>query len=293
MSIVPGVPPLAKTPAVDTGVEKLLSVQRPVVLAHIRSIRKRAPQATPAEVIRILERRYVIAVTTGGAAVGASSVIPAVGVGVSFALSAVETAGFLEASALFAQSVTEIHGIAVDEPERARTLVMAMMLGTTGSDLVKQLAGQITGKGPAKPKFWGELITKSLPEAALNQVASRVQSIFVRRFAASQGATFIGRAIPFGVGAVIGGAGNNILGRKVVTSSRSAFGAAPEEFPPGLEPRVRIPGAPTISSRVGDARKAVTSRAGNAGRALGSTAANSAKALGSRAQRMLPGRPGD
>ncbi|MCU1415309.1 MAG: hypothetical protein JWN80_2649 [Microbacteriaceae bacterium] len=313
MTIIPSgstapaiVPAIAKAPPVDKGLERLLSVQRPVVLAHIRSIRRRNPQATPAEVIKILERRYVIAVTTGGAAVGASAVIPAVGVGVSFALSAVETAGFLEASALYAQSVTEIHGIAVEEPERARTLVMAMMLGTTGSDLVKQLAGQITGKGPAKPKFWGELVTKSLPEAALNQVASRVQSIFVRRFATSQGATFIGRAIPFGVGAVIGGAGNNILGRKVVTSSRTAFGPAPTTFPPGLEPRIRIPGEPTIVSRVGEAGKAVGdagkaagtrvgravgTRAGVTGRALGGAAATAAKSLGSRTRRALPPRP--
>ena len=50
----------------------------------------------------------------------------------TLALSGVETAGFLEASALFAQSVTEVHGIAVDDPERARALVMTMMLGYGG-----------------------------------------------------------------------------------------------------------------------------------------------------------------
>ena len=59
---------------------------------------------------------------------------PGVGWGVSLALSGVETAGFLEASALFAQSVTEVHGIAVSDPDRARALVMAMMLGAAGTD---------------------------------------------------------------------------------------------------------------------------------------------------------------
>jgi hypothetical protein len=200
----------------------------------------------------------------------------------------VETAGFLEASALFAQSVTEIHGIAVDEPERARTLVMTMMLGTAGSDLIKQLAGQVSGKGPTKPKFWGELVTKSMPEAVLTGVASRVQRSFVRRFATTQGASFVGRAIPFGIGAVIGGAGNNILGRKVITSSRTAFGPAPAEFPTELEPRIRIPGEPTIASRVGDAGRMIGSRVGNAGKAIGSGAVSTGRAVGSRAQRALP-----
>lgn len=224
---------------VEKGLEKLLSVQRPLVLAHVRSIRRQHPEATPARVIQILERRYLTAVTTGGAAVGASAVIPGVGVGVSLALSGVETAGFLEASALFAQSVTEVHGIAVEDPDRARTLVMAMMLGTGGGELVRQLAGQATGKGPNRSGFWGEMVTKSMPKAAMGQVTDRVKKAFIRRFAASQSGTIIGRAIPFGVGAVIGGAGNNLLGRKVVSSSREAFGPAPASFPIVLEPRAK------------------------------------------------------
>ncbi len=235
---------------VGKGLEKLLSVQRPLVLAHVRAVRRRHPNSTPAEIITVLERQYLSAVTTGGAAVGASAVIPGVGIGVSLALSGVETAGFLEASALFAQSVTEVHGIAVDDPERARTLVMAMIMGTAGADLVKQFAGQ-AGGGTTKNRFWGELVTKNLPKAAMNQVSDRIKKTFIRRFAASQSTSIIGRAIPFGVGAVIGGAGNHILGRKVVTSSRDAFGPAPAAFPIVLEPRAKAdnPGPSSVALR--------------------------------------------
>ena len=59
------------------------------------------PEATPEQLVRILERRYLAAVTSGGAAVGATAVIPGVGTGITLALSGVETAGFLEATALF------------------------------------------------------------------------------------------------------------------------------------------------------------------------------------------------
>ncbi len=112
--------------------------------------------------------------TTGGAAVGASAAIPAVGVGTSLALSGVETVGFLEASALFAQSVTEIHGIPVDDPERARALVMTMVLGSAGTDLVKQFAAQAAG-GKGRNAYWGEMVTRSLPKAVFSQIADRVQ----------------------------------------------------------------------------------------------------------------------
>ncbi|MBC7518597.1 MAG: hypothetical protein H7248_06885 [Microbacteriaceae bacterium] len=221
----------------EKGIERLLTVQRPLVLAHVRSIRKQHPNASPERIIRLMERRYLAMVTSGGAAVGASAVIPGIGFGVSLALSGAETAGFLAASALFAQSVTEVHGIAVTDPERARTLVMAMMLGTAGSDLVRQLAAQAGGTGPSRNSFWGELVTKNLPKAAMGKISDRMKHAFVRRFAAAQGATVLGRAIPFGVGAVVGATGNHLLGRRVITSSRQAFGAAPAAFPVELEPR--------------------------------------------------------
>jgi len=215
---------------VVSGIDRLLTVQRPVVLMHLRSIRTSRPNASPAEVIRILERRYLTAVTAGGAIVGASAAIPAVGIATSFALSAVETGGFLEASALFAQSVTEVHGIAVDDPDRARTLVMTLILGSAGSDLIKQLASQAAGVGTSRTTFWGELVTKSLPSTAVKQIANSVKSTFMKRFAVTQSTNAIGRALPFGIGAVVGGSGNHLLGRQIIRSSRDAFPPAPAEF---------------------------------------------------------------
>ncbi len=225
-------------------IDKVLSVQRPAVLAHIRSIRRSKPDATPQEIIRVLENRYLAAVTTGGAAVGATAVIPAVGMATALALSSVETVGFLEASALFAQSVTEVHGIAVEDPDRARALVMTMMLGPAGRDLVRQLAGEVSGTGQTRSGFWGELVTTSLPRAAMGNVADRIKRTFLRRYAAAQGTNVIGRMVPFGIGAVIGGTGNHILGRRVVRSAREAFGPAPVTFPFELEPPERIVRAP-------------------------------------------------
>lgn len=226
---------------VVSGIDRLLAVQRPLVLAHIRGIRSARPAASPQEIVTALERRYLAAVTTSGAAVGAAAAVPAVGVGAALALSAAETAAFLEASALFAQSVAEVHGITVDDPDRARALVMALVLGSAGSDLVRQLAGQVAGEAPGRRAFWGELLTKNLPKAAVNGIADRLKGTFIRRFTISQSAGFVGRAIPFGIGAVVGGAGNHVLGRQVVRGARDAFGPAPLGFALALEPRERAP----------------------------------------------------
>ena len=232
-------PSAAKNAFAMRGIDRVLTVQRPIVLAHIRSIRRGRPSASPDEIIRTLERRYLAAVTTGGALVGASATVPAIGTGTSLVLSGVETAGFLEASALFAQSIAEVHGVVVDDPDRARTLVMTMVLGTAGTDLLTQLAGQAAGVGPAKSRFWGEIVTKSLPRSAVGPIADRIKRTFLKKFAVAQGTNVIGRLIPLGIGAVIGGGGNHLLGRQIVRTSRQGFGPAPESFPAWLDPAAK------------------------------------------------------
>ncbi|MBN9606472.1 MAG: hypothetical protein J0G30_07665 [Actinomycetales bacterium] len=226
-------------PRAQAAFDRILAVQRPLVLAHIRQIRTRRPDASPAQVIAILERRYLAATTTGGAAVGASSAVPAIGTGASIALSGVETVGFLETSALFAQSITEVHGIAVLDPDRARALVMTMILGSDGQELVRQFAAQAAGTGATRSAYWGELVTRRLPGPVVRQIADRLRRTFVKRFAAHQGGSVIGRLIPFGIGAVIGGAGNHLLARQVVRSARTAFPPPPATFPAALDPRPR------------------------------------------------------
>ncbi|GAA1060970.1 hypothetical protein [Agromyces bracchium] len=229
--------PADRAVGLERGLDRLLSIQRPIVLAHLRAIRRHHPTATPEELVRVLERRYLTAVTTGGAAVGATAVVPGISTGITLALSGVETAGFLEATALFAQSVAEVHGLHVENPDRARALVMTLMMGREGADLVRQFAAQATGGGVPRNAYFGEIITSTLPRAVMGSVVDRLRHVFVKQFAVRGGAGIVGRAIPFGIGAAIGGIGNHVLGRRVLQQSRLAFGPAPYALPVELEPR--------------------------------------------------------
>ncbi len=266
-----GLPPegSAEHPLAIRLLDRVLGVQRPAVIAHLRSVRLRHPHADTAHIVRILERRYLSAVTTGGAAVGATAVVPGIGTGMTLALSGVETVGFLEATALFAQSLAELHGIRVENPDRARALVLTLMLGSEGVDLVSQWARQASGKGMPRDRYWGELITKSLPRAAMGPLVDRLKSAFVRRFAAAGGASVLGKALPFGVGAAVGATGNHLLGRRVVVTSHRAFGAPPREYPADLEPK---PGATRLEHSMARAARrvggAVTDAVGSAGRSV-------------------------
>lgn len=284
-------PGSSEHPLTVRGLDRVLAIQRPLVVAHIRSIRLRNPNATPAEIVRILETRYLSAVTAGGAAVGATAVIPGIGTSVTLALSGVETVGFVESTALFAQSVAEVHGIAIENPDRARALVMTLMLGKEGVDLVGQLAAQAAGRGANRSTYWGELVTKSLPRAAVGPLVDRLKATFIKQFAARGGASFIGKAMPFGIGAAIGGAGNHILGRRVLTTSRRAFGMAPTALPAELEP---VEGSEKVEIRMLRgahlAGTAVADAAGSAGRGIawvGRSAGEAGRRLGGLARDRL------
>jgi len=284
-----GLPPQGSPehPRTIRALDGVLRVQRPAVIAHLRSIRLRHPDATTAQIVTMLERRYLAAVTTGGAAVGATAVVPGIGTGVTLALSGVETVVFLDATALFAQSLAELHGIPVEDPDRARALVLTLMLGQEGVDLVTQLTRQVAGRGGSRSAYWGELVTKSLPRAAVGPLVDRLKTAFVHQFAGRGGASVIGKALPFGIGAAVGGAGNHILGRRVIVGSRRAFGVAPVAYPAELEPR---PGAARLETSAFHTARRAGAAIGAGGRrmagAVGSAVGGAAGAVGS----LVPGR---
>ena len=169
-----------------------------------------------------------MAVTGGGALVGGSAVVPGVGTVAALGLSAVATVGFLEATALYATSLAELHGVRMVDPEKASTLVMAIMLGEEGTSLLGSLSGQAAGKGQGQA--WGSAFTRSSPFTG-GTVRERIQKAFLRNLIQRQGTALFGRALPFGIGAVVGGVGNRVMGRAVVANTKRTFGPMPDTIP--------------------------------------------------------------
>lgn len=232
---------------------KAIGVQRPLVLSYLRRLQRRHPSANGAELARLVERDYLVAVTGGGAAVGASAVVPGIGTAASLGLSAAATVGFLEASALYAQSLAELHGITTEDPEKARVLVMAILLGDEGSSMISALTHQVAGRGAGPVKGWGAVFGTGKSTGAWGAIGAQVQKRFLRKILATQGASMLGRAIPFGVGAAVGGVGNRYLGKKVIEAAGLAFGPVPTIIPGELAPVTRGRLAPGATATAGEA----------------------------------------
>lgn len=235
-------------PAVHNILLKAVEVQRPLVLANLRRLRKRHPHATAFELSQRLERDFLSGMGTGGAAIGATAIIPGVGTLAALGISAAATVVFLEATALYAQSIAELHGVRLQDPESAQVMVMAIILGDEGLAMLQGLTGHALGTGRTPMQAWGKSVSKSVPLTAVKGLVAPMQKMFLKKLAAKGSASIVGRALPFGIGAAVGGVGNYMMGRAVIASAQRAFGPAPMEIPPlllaELEATRRVPKPP-------------------------------------------------
>lgn len=227
---------------------RAIAVQRPAVTAYIKEVRRKNPDATPAQVMKTIESQYVATTTAASAAVGASATIPAVGVPVAIGLGVADLIFFYETTALFALCMAELRGIPVDDPDRAKLIVLGALLGEKRKTRVAEMALAALPAGAtvagaravaggalsaATPK-WGELLAQNLPDSAMVPV-----TMVLARQAIAQGSIMgavkiSSKAIPV-IGAVAGGVTSFYFGSGIVKSCRAGFSAPAETWPEWLE----------------------------------------------------------
>ena len=203
---------------VDLGVRR---ASRADDLVH--ELRREDPALTPAALLQRLEKRYLRRAALLGAAVGSVATVPGVGTVSALGLTTVQTVAFLSASARYVMAVASVHGVAVDDLERRRTLLLAALLGEEGAEAI---SGQL-GLGTL---YWAKAAITKLPIGTVKAVNKALTRRLVRYGAARGGALVLGRLAPFGVGIVIGYTGTRRIAKNVVEGTTDAFGPAPATF---------------------------------------------------------------
>ncbi|MGX1806908.1 hypothetical protein ACWIGI_14430 [Nocardia sp. NPDC055321] len=197
-------------------------VQAPAVAKYVEKLRRSHPDESPAQIIARIEKLYLTTVTGSGTAVGATAAVPGVGTVASIAAMSAETAFFMEASAVYTLAVAAVHGVAPEDKERRRALVLAVVLGDSGMAIVQKSVGH-------SAKNWGNLLANKIP--GLSAMNDSLLKRFMVQFLAKRSALMLGKVIPAGIGAVIGGFGNRALGHNLIDNSRKAFGPPPRVWP--------------------------------------------------------------
>ncbi|QAY71712.1 hypothetical protein ET471_02940 [Xylanimonas protaetiae] len=218
----------------DAFVDKAVTVPSSTIRRHVDTVRRRNPEASPAQVIQLLEKEYLRVVAAAGGAVGAAAAIPAVGTGTGVALTTADVATFFAASAAFSLAVAEVHGVRSEDVPRRRALLLASVLGAKGAKDVESAVG---GSSTA----WGKVLLTTMPQGSVRRVNKALTSTFLKKQLAKHGTLALGRLVPFGIGAAVGLAGGRALGHGVVAQSRRAFGAPPARFQTGSSSSDRAP----------------------------------------------------
>ncbi len=230
-----------------------IDAQRPAAVSYVRSIRRRQMTTTPAEILSLLERHYLVSVTASGTAVGAAAFIPGAGTAVALGAGAAELLLQFELAALFGLASSEIHGLKIPDRDRARALILTLMLGQEGRTKVAGLAkaairkdptamagitartGQLAGVGSLDDLPLGELLGSAVPGDMMPSILDAAQNLARDRLPEKAKAAGT-RLIPGGIGMMLGGIGGFTTGNDVIQAAKQAFGAAPERLPEWLEP---------------------------------------------------------
>ncbi len=218
--------PKASARALAQLIERSTRVQGPAAEAYVARLRRADPGAGPAEIVAKLEKRYLAALTASGAAVGSTATFPGVGTLTAISAGAGETVFFLEATAVFVLAKAAVHGIPADHRERRRALVLAVLVG----DDTKRAVGELIGPARTNGGWLAEGMA-SLPMSTLARLNTRMLKYAVKRYTVKRGALMLGKMLPVGIGAAIGGAGNRMVAKKIVHNAHSAFGPPPARWP--------------------------------------------------------------
>lgn len=203
--------------------DKALALQAPLTERHIARLRRNHPEDSPRQIVRRLNAEFRAATISAGVGVGAAAAAPGVGTGVALAMSGTEMVAFLNATVLYILARGEVQGITIKDLERRRTLVMAIMLGDAGAKGVGKVAER-TGQ------HWARQLVRGIPKAKIDAVNKVLGRYFVTKYGTKQGIVVLGKVVPFGIGAVIGGLANGLFGQGIITASHRAFGAASESW---------------------------------------------------------------
>lgn len=227
--------------------EKITKFNTNAATSYLRWYRTQHPEATPREVLDALEARFWKLSATAGGSVGAIAAVPVVGTGTALGISAIEAVGFLEASFFYIVARAELHGLPTDDLMRRQTLMMTILLGKAGEEVLTKGIGRTSN-------HWAKAVLTRTPAKSLRAVNSVLGRNMITKYGTKQGVIVLGRVIPFGIGAAIGGTLGAVSARGVMAAADAAFGPPPEDFSPAGPIKPHAPDLSPLSALTTDER---------------------------------------
>ncbi len=174
------------------------------------------------EKVRTLTDLFARELGMAGAAAGAAAVAPTVGTGATLLAATAELAWFTGRAGDLILTMAALHGHPNPTVDERRAWVLAVLIygGSARDGLSRAINEASMGVAPAG----GE---RRIPLATL-QTANRVMGRrLLRRYGTRRGVAALGRLVPLGIGAVIGGTTNYMAVRALARSADEFFTRLP------------------------------------------------------------------
>lgn len=182
---------------------------------------------TREERVAQLKRTFSRELGTMGAAAGAAAAVPVVGTAASLSTAVAELSWFTLRASDLILAIAAVHGHTGPSVEERRAWVLSILaFGDSAATAFTKLAGE-AGKG------LGARATARIPAEVLRRMNRSFGRTIVTKYGTRRGAIALGRALPLGIGAVIGGSANYALARAIGRQADSFFAALPPALPVG------------------------------------------------------------
>lgn len=157
-----------------------------------------------------------------GAAAGGTAALPGVGTIASLSTTAAEMAWFTGRSGELIMAIAAVHGHTDAELEERKAWILAVL--AYGDDAAEQLdaAWWDVAKGLRGRNAGGVRMR------ALGMVNDLLARRLIARYGSRRSAVALGRALPFGFGAVVGGAANRVAVDRIGRAADSLFRDLPQ-----------------------------------------------------------------
>ncbi len=212
--------------ALIRALDKAVSIQSTAIAGYVDRLRRKNPEATPAEIQELVDKHFLRITTGTGAGAGAAAAVPGVGFFTGAAAIGAESVVFLDAATWYTMASAHLRGVDITEKERRKALILVSLLGAKGTAVVDAFVGGVgQSKGLPTMSTVARFSAPKLGEVNNRLVRTALKS-FTRRFRRA----WLGKLMPLGIGAVAGTVANRKLTRAVIANTRESLGVVPTAF---------------------------------------------------------------
>lgn len=179
--------------------------------------------------LRSVSRRFRHELTSLGAATGAAAAVPGIGTTGALSMMAAEVGWFALRATDLIMTIGAVYGRIESSPEERRAWVLSVL--AFGEQAAEEFAQLLHGLdrdstirgGQVGAAMVGVLQGDVATVDALRRVNSALAAKVAGKYGFRRGPAVIGKLIPFGIGAVIGGSANWALSRALSAQARKFF----------------------------------------------------------------------